>query len=222
MYKYSTKNFCWFVCIIFILFGGLSFAGCDSKTIADTDMIDSLRWEVVADIQEPMSFDESGWEIPDGAIVYKEQEEIKSYKIVGYETKYRTEEYQELVGYYRPSWRPRYETRTRQTSYQEPITEPIYATKYYYTIYRWVTTKHIQLAEGYTNDYNYPEYICAENERVYNVEYRYLVHLKSNGERCAYIVSQNVWENLNVGQEVCVEKNQHGVITNVDWDNINN
>ena len=218
MYKDGTRNFCWLVCIVLTLLVGLFFTGCDSKTITGTDKVDSLRWEVVADIQEPMSFDESGWTVPDGAIVYKEQEEIKSYKIVGYEN--RTEEYQEKVGYYLPTWRPRYETREK--SYQVPVTEPIYATKYYYIIDRWVTTEQIQLAEGYTNDYSYPEYVCAENERVYNVEYRYLVHLESNGEHCAYIVSQDVWESLHVGQEVCVEKNQHGVITNVDWDNINN
>ena len=155
---------CRFACIIFIFLITLSFIGCnDSKVI--TTKIDSLEWTATADIQEWKSCDESGWEVPEGAVVYKEQEEIKSYKIVGYETKYRVEEYQELVGYYRPTWRPRYETRTRTVPYQEAIKEPVYATKYYYTIDRWVPLKHILLACGdkqdynYDQDYNYPDYI---------------------------------------------------------------
>jgi hypothetical protein len=126
---------CRFTCIIFIFIITLSFSGCNESKVITTK-IDSLEWTATADIQEWKSCDESGWEVPEGAIVYKEQEEIKSYKIVGYETKYRVEEYQELVGYYRPTWRPRYETRTRKVAYQETIKEAVYATKYYYTIDR--------------------------------------------------------------------------------------
>ena len=211
---------CRFVCIILIFIITLSFIGCnDSKVI--TTKIDSLEWTATADIQEWKSCDESGWEVPEGAIVYKEQEEIKSYKIVGYETKYRVEEYQELVGYYRPTWRPRYETRARTVAYQEAIKEPVYATKYYYTIDRWVHLKYVELARGYSQDYNYPDYICAENERVCNVEYKYLVHLVCDESHVSHIVDRDKWESLQVGQEISGKKNQYGCI-HVDWENINN
>ena len=98
MYKYTQKNLCRFACVIFIFLVSMSFTGCDdSKIITGTTKIDSLEWTAIAEIQELKTCDESGWEVPEGAIVYKEQEEIKSFKIVGYETKYRVEEYQELV-----------------------------------------------------------------------------------------------------------------------------
>ena len=221
MYKHTPKTFCRFIFVIFILLITLSFAGCDvSKSITSTAKIASLEWEAIAEIQELKPCDENGWEVPEGAIVYNEQEEIKSYNIVGYETKYRVEEYQELVGYYRPTWRPRYETRTRTVSYQEAIKEPVYATKYYYTIDRWVHLINVQLACGYDQNYNYPDYVCAENERVYNVEYRYLVRLEGEATHTAHIVDKDTWESLQVGQEISVEKNKHGVIIHVYWDNI--
>ena len=162
MYKHTLRNFCRFVCVIFILLVSLAFNGCNnSKIIKGTTQIDSLEWKAIAEIQEWKSCDESGWEVPEGATVYKEQEEIKSYKTVGYETKYRDEEYQELVGYI---WRPIYKTRTRSVPYKVAIKEPVYDTKYYYTIYRWVHLKNVQLACGNNQDYNYPDYVCAENE----------------------------------------------------------
>lgn len=224
MYKYTPKTFCGFACVIFILLLSLSFTGCgDSKIITGTTKIDSLEWRAIAEIQEWKSCDESGWEVPEGAIVYKQQEEIKSYETIGYETKYRVEKYQELVGYYLPTWRPRYETRTRKVPYQEAIKEPVYATKYYYTINRWVHLKNVLLAYGYDHDYDHPEYeyVCLENERVNNVEYTYWFSFEFDG-RCIYqTTNKDQWENLQVGQEISVEKNQYGII-HVDWDNINN
>lgn len=117
--KSIKGRFCRLACVIFILLVSLSFAWCNnSKFNTVKTKIDSLEWRVTAEIQQWKSCDESGWEVPEGTSVYKEQEEIKSYKIVGYETKYSVEEYQDLVGYYRSTWRPRYETRTRTVSYQ--------------------------------------------------------------------------------------------------------
>ena len=222
MYKYTPKTLCRFACVIFILLVSLSFTGCDdSKVITGTTKIDSLEWTAIAEIQELKSCDESGWEVPEGAIVYKEQEEIKSYKTVGYETKYKTEKYQEHVGYYLPTWRPKYETRTRRVSYKEAIKEPVYATKYYYKIDRWVHSKNVLLASGSDHNYNYPEYICAENERVNNVEYTYWLRFEFDDIYCSRPVNKDQWENLQVGQEIWVQKNQSGIIY-VDWDKTNN
>lgn len=222
MSKYTQRTFYRFTCIIIILLVSLSFTGCDdSKFITGTAKIDSLEWWAIAEIQEWKSCDESGWEVPEGAIVYKEQEEIQSYKTVGYETKYRVEEYQELVGYYLPTWRPRYETRTRIVPYQEAIKEPVYATKYYYTINRWVHLKNVWLACGYDQDYSYPDYVCAENERVYNVEYEYMVRFEGEESHISHPVDRDTWESLQLGQEIFVEKDQYGII-HVNWDNINN
>lgn len=219
MNKYTSRLFSIFVCIVFLLVSS-TLAGCDnSKTVNGIAKIDSLEWEAIAEIQELIPCNENGWEVPDGAIVYNEQEEIKSYKTVGYETKYKTEEYQEHVGYYLPTWRPKYETRTRTVSYEEPIKEPVYATKYYYTIDRWVYSYNVQLSRGYTNDYSYPEYTCDENERIGEVEYRYLVHFRFNERDVSYVVSKERWEILHVGQEIYIEENQYKVL-HINWDNV--
>ena len=206
-------------CVIFILLVSLSFTGCNTATTK----VASLEWRVIAEIQQLKPCDESGWEVPEGATVYKEQEEIKSYKIVGYETKYRVEEYQEVVGYILPTWRPRYETRTRTVPYQVEIRKPVYATKYYYTIDRWVPLKHILLACGdkqdynYDQDYNYTDYVCAENERIL-IEYEYLLKLECDVSQLSRIVDRDTWESLQVGQEISGKKDEYGC---VDWDYIN-
>ena len=125
------------------------------------------------------------------------------------------EEYEELVGFYLPIWRPRYETRTRKVSYKEAIKEPIYATKYYYTIDKWVAREvKIQLATGNTTDYSYPEYICNENERIANVEYTYLAKFEFNGREVSYVVDKDKWETLKVGQEIYVEEKDYKLTIN--------
>lgn len=205
-------------CVALLLFTISSFYGCsNSEIIREMTKIKELRWEATAERQEFKSCNESGWEIPEGAVVYKEQEEIKSYKIVGYETKYRTEEYQEKIGYYRPTWRPRYETRTRTVAYKEAIKEPIYATKYYYTIDKWVDKISIHLATGYDKDYDYEEYVCEENERVTEVKYKYLVVFRVDNREISYIVDKERWESLKVGQEITIETGPHWYLK-VLWD----
>lgn len=208
---------CRLFCAILLLVVGLSVTGCNSsKNTTVITKIDSLEWRAIAEIEEWKSCDESDWEVPECATIYKEQEEIKSYKIVGYETKYRVEEYQERVGYYRPTWRPIYETRTRIVPYQKAIKEPVYATKYYYKINRWVHLKNVQLACGYNSDYNYPDYVCDENERVHNVEYEYLVKLECDEKHVYHSVDRVTWESLQVGQEITGDKDKYGQI-HVDW-----
>ena len=202
------------ICVVLMLVTCLSFVGCNNTI---TTKVEDLEWKATAEIHEWKTCYESGWEVPEGAVVYKEQEEIRSYKIVGYETKYKTEKYQELVGYYRPTWRPRYETRTRTVSYQVSIEEPIYATKYYYTIEKWVYLKSVHLASGHDKDYTYSDYVCGSNERVANVEYKYLVKLECDESYVSYIVDKDTWEGLEIGQEITGGKDEYGRIK-VDWE----
>ena len=192
-------------------------SGCNTKYIPQTITIDNLSWQATAEIKEwKTDVKESSWELPEGAKLIEEKQEIKSYKVIGYETKYKTEVYEELVGYYRPTWRPRYETRTRTVSYQVPIEEPIYATKYYYTIDKWVHTKYVHLAEEYTNDYTVPEYNCKENERVGEIKYKYLVHFIFDGENVAYVVDKEFWELLRVGHQIRVYEDDDYRL-HIDW-----
>ena len=189
----------------------LSGCGANPEEYYTTTMpIDHLEWKAIAKVQELQPFEESGWTVPEGAVVYKTQEEVKTHKVVGYTTKYRTEEYQEKVGYYLPTWRPRYETHTRKVAYEEPVLEPVYATKYYYTIERWVN-RDVVLSEGRNSVCEYAEYECAEGERVDSVEEQYTVWFAINGHWQGLYVEKEQWETLQKGQEVTVERNQYGI-----------
>ena len=206
-----------FTCILTLAITIFTFVGCGQQK-AETYMIpiDSLEWQATAEIQEWKACEESGWKVPEGATVYKEQEEIKEYKIIGYKTKYRTKEYQEHIGYYLPTWRPRYDTRTKKVAYKEPIKDPVYATKYYYTIDKWVHLKNVRLASGTTHNYDCPEYDVAENEREGDIDYKYLVNFTFEGKEVSYTIQKRLWESLQVGQKIPVTKNgMYGV--HVDW-----
>ena len=194
----------------------VTLSGCHTKTSEKSVTIDNLSWRGIAEIQEYKTVEESGWELPDDAILLEAKQEVKSYKLVGYETKYRTEEYQEAIRYNPVTRRYIYETRTREVPYQEPITEPIYATKYYYTIDKWVHQKHVLLAEGYTKDYTVPEYKCQDHERISDIKYTYLVHFVFDGKDIAYVVDKEFWETLSIGHEIKVWEDEKYRL-HIDW-----
>ncbi|MBQ8805985.1 MAG: hypothetical protein IJZ68_05830 [Bacteroidaceae bacterium] len=201
--------------IIVILLCVLCLSGCsksEPEPYITTAVIDHIEWKIVADVQELKTFDESGWEVPEGAVVYKEQQEVKTHEVIGYETKYRTEEYQEKIGYYLPTWRPRYETRTRKVAYKEPILKPVYATRYYYHVDRWVHTKEVQLGQGRDHNVEYTEYTPAENERVHEVEQKYIVWFKIGDHWQGLYVEKEQWEMLQTGQEVQVERTENRIL----------
>ena len=57
-----------------------------NNIMAKTVIIDNLSWDATAEIQEwKIAVEESGWELPEGAILIKEKQEAKSYKIVGFQ-----------------------------------------------------------------------------------------------------------------------------------------
>lgn len=210
MKKFIVSIFLLSICIC-------TLSGCNTKCVPQTITIDNLSWCATADIQEwKTDVEESGWELPEGAKLVEEKQEVKSYKIIGYETKYKTETYEELVGYYRPTWRPRYETRTRTVSYQVPIEEPICATKYYYTIDKWVHLKYVLLKEGYDANYELPDYECLENQQIAEVSYKYFVHFTFDGEDVAYVVDKDFWESLSVGHQIKVYEDENYKL-HIDW-----
>ena len=192
-------------------------SGCNTQCIPQTITIDNLSWRATADIQEwKTDVEESGWELPEGSKLIEEKQEIKSYKIIGYETKYKTEEYQEPIRYLPWIRRYIYETRTRTVSYQVPIEEPIYATKYYYTIDKWVHLKNVLLKEGYDANYELPDYECLENQQIAEVSYKYLVHFTFDGEDIAYVVDKDFWETLSIGHQIKVYKDKNYKL-HIDW-----
>ena len=56
----------------------------------------------------------------------------------------------------------------------------------------------------------------AENERVGDIDYKYLVNFQFEGKEVSYTIKKSLWESLQVGQEIPVTKNgMYGV--HVDW-----
>ena len=67
-------------------------------------------------------------------------------------------------------------------------------------------------------NYDYPEYICSEKQRVKDIKYQYLVHLECDKKHISHVVDKETWDSLSIGLEVIGSKDKYGQIK-VDWDN---
>jgi hypothetical protein len=110
-----------------------------------------------------------------------------------------------------------YETRTRTETYEEPIyrQEPIYATKYTYEIERWV---HARTASTFGTDLN-PHWAVvslADNEREASREAKYTVDfIDRKGNMQQYAFNETDWSTFELGK-ACDLVFQYGRLRDVD------
>ena len=162
------------------LFGGLMLFSSDGLEVG----VEQISWERSVVVEELQSVTEEDWELPDGARLISQREEVRHYEqvVVGYETKERevSEEVQVGERTYVCGERdlgngffediectePVYETQVRSETYEDPIYEqvPVYATQYEYEIERWVATRTARAA-GSDHQPFWPELDLGPDER---------------------------------------------------------
>lgn len=175
--------------------------------------IEEMRWERSVVVEELQTVTEEGWELPEGADVISQQEEIREYDqvVVGYETKQRQVSEQVQVGErtYVCGQRdlgngffediecsePVYETQQRTETYEEPIFEPVpvYDTKYVYEVERW-TAVRTERATGNDQDVYWPELNLSPDQREGERQESYqIVFGSDNGERYTMTFPLEEW-----------------------------
>ena len=181
-----------------------------SATISDKS------WNKSITIQELRTFYESGWDVPYGARVYDQREEIYDYDrvIVDYEVEeyyepkevidhYDTEYYDNGDGTFDeeevPVYKTVYELKERQVPVYEDI--PIYAIKYYYEIDRWVYSRTVR-SSGKTDEPYWSEYTLGFREDVASSAESYTIYLETEKQRYSSNVSYQEWKDYEIGTNV--------------------
>jgi hypothetical protein len=175
--------------------------------------VDSVYWERTVQIEALETIVEEDWELPEGARLLDQREEIHHYdqSIVGYETKQRQVSEQVQVGertyvcgqndlgngFFEDveCTEPVYETQTRTETYEDPIYEqiPVYRTLYRYEIDRWVDSR-LARASGSDLQAYWPETDLAEREREGERDQSYqIVFVDDDGERYEMDFEEDEW-----------------------------
>lgn len=187
------------IILVACLLGGMLLFGGNDLGVS----IEEMRWERSVVVEELQTVTEEGWELPDGAQLIGEREEIRHYDqvVVGHETKQRTVSEQVQVGErtYVCGQRdlgngffedmecsePVYETQQRTETYEEPIYEqvPVYDTMYEYEVERW-TAVRTERATGSDQQVHWPELNLEPNQREGERQETYqIVFRDGEGER---------------------------------------
>lgn len=179
-------------------------------------VISDKSWSKSITIQELRTFNESDWDVPYGARVYDEREEIRGYDHVV--DHYDTEEYVEShreIDYYDveyhdngdgtfdeekvPVYKTVYETKERKVPVYVDI--PIYDTKYYYKIDRWCYERTAE-SSGKANEPYWPEFTLGLKEREGSRSESYTIYLKTEEKTYSSSISYEEWKGYKVGTKV--------------------
>jgi hypothetical protein len=175
--------------------------------------IQRMQWERSVVVEELQTVTEEGWDLPGGARIISQQEEIREYDqvIVGYETKQRQVSERVQVGErtYVCGQRdlgngffediectePVYETQQRTETYEEPLYEqvPVYATKYVYEVERWSPVR-TERVTGNDQQAYWPELRLGPNQREGERQESYqIVFGNDGGERFTLTFPLEEW-----------------------------
>lgn len=218
-----------FAAIAFIIFGLVS---CFSPKVRNVT-IDDFEWKRTIDVEEIVTYDESGWTLPDDARLQYTKREIRSYKnVVDHyktvsETKTRmvVDHYEDKVshvdlgnGYFEEKTKrvPVYKDETYTETSHEPVyrQEPVYDTKYYYEIDRW-TVVDTAKSSGYDQNPSWPELKLKDGQRAGSKKEYYSVTITYQGKKGKtktekYNMDFSEWKKLKKGEKIELKINFNG------------
>lgn len=218
--------------VLACLIGGMMLFGSDALEAN----VESMSWERSVVVEELQTVVEEGWELPEGARLISQSEEIREFNpvIVGYETKERQVSERVQVGertyvcgerdlgngFFEDieCTEPVYETQQRTETYEEPVYQqvPVYATKYEYEIDRWVATRTEREA-GDDNQPYWPELALQPNEREGEREEAYsIVFRDGDGERYELPFPYEEWITFESRGQYTLQVNGLGQATGVE------
>lgn len=191
--------------------------------------VDELSWARTIHIEQYMNVDESDWSLPEGANLHETRSEIHHYDHVidHYETVAVQKSEQVLDGYdthtnyvdmgngyfeEQTYETPRYTTRYYTDYEEQPVyrDDPVYATKYYYDIWKWCPTRSVD-TEGLGHTAYWGDTNLADDEREsFRDEYYNLIVVNKKGKQFAYLVDEDIWDSLNVGDKLTIKMYRAG------------
>ena len=190
-----------------------------SNTTPGDWTVTSLQWTRTIEIEHYHEAEHSGWSLPEGAKLIKQQREIHHYDQVldHYETvekSRRVVDYYETTYSYKDLGNGRFEEvehrspvyKTEYYTAQEPVyrSEPRYQTKYYYTLWEWGKLRDETLSGSSADPLRWPE-VRLESEYQRNgnrYETYYMTVSNEKGASAVYSLSAENWKKLKKGDVI--------------------
>jgi len=192
--------------------------------------VTALNWQRAISIEEYTPYQESGWDLPEGAELTRQAREIHHYdQVLDHYQDVEVQRSRQVVDYYKTETSlkdrgngtfeevsrqvPVYKTEYYTETVSQPVyrQEPRYATKYYYTIWRWTPTREVS-AGGEDHNAAWPEATLGENEREGQKaeEYRFTVENEKKKAHDTYRLAEAAWRNVNVGDSLYITAKRTG------------
>lgn len=106
------------------------------------------------------------------------------------------------------SKKPIYETRYKTEYYEEPVyrQDPVYKTKYYYEIDKWLYDR-TETSTGFDKNTYWPEVELEKDERISDKDSKYFIQVIDEDQKSEKIsVKYDEWCEVEIGMEVTVKK----------------
>ncbi|MBR1606219.1 MAG: zinc ribbon domain-containing protein [Clostridia bacterium] len=174
--------------------------------------------------------EDSGWSLPEGAVLQSSGREIRTYREVfdHYETRTRqvpeqyitgyTTQYRDMGnGYFETYEVPQYGTRYRTEEYQERVyrQEPVYDTWYQYTVQRWQYDRTLT-ASGTDDAPYWPQLtLAADTEREGGRDEEYRIVFADKDGTYPLRMTQGEWEKYSVGDAVVLTVSPSGNVQEI-------
>lgn len=196
--------------------------------------VSALDWQREIDIETNTLVQEDDWSVPADAVevLYTRQEihhynkvldhyktvtETKSRQVQdGYDVSYTYRDlgngFSERVEHRTPRYRTEYYTET----HEEPVyrDEPVYRTKYYYTVWRYIYSYTVTSSGDDTIEPYWGSYTFVGDQREGGRREKYSVTYlnKKDKEKTAIANSQEIWEQMEVGNKYQVKMSLNYII----------
>lgn len=192
--------------------------------------VTAKSWMRQVAVESYVWVDDSGWALPQGAVLTESRREIRDYERVldHYETRSRqvpeqyisgySTEYQDMGnGYFQSVQIPQYATRYRTEYYDEAVyrNEPIYDTRYYYQIQRWIYNRTLTASGEESNPYWPEETLQADTERTGERDEQYAIQCEAEKNTYTIRLPLTEWQTYNVGDKVNLELSSGGTVRRV-------
>ncbi len=213
--------------VAFLIFGG-----------RDSDAsVSGYQWERSFEVEAFQTVNEEDWELPAGARLLSQKEEIHHYDQIldHYETRQRqveervqtgTESYvcgqRDLGnGFFEDIQceRPIYETQVRTESYEEPIyrDEPVYQPLYTYEIDKWIVVR-TENSQGSDHSPYWPRADLNNDERQGESQESYIVFFTdADGETYEWETTLDEWQQFEQGQKVILKLNALRELSDIEF-----
>ena len=177
--------------------------------------VTGFSWKRTISTEKQTKANESGWNLPAGAILKEQKEEIHHYdSVLDHYEETEVQRSRQVIDHYETYYtyddngdgtfvetsheRPVYTTEYYTETEQQPIytQTPVYATKYFYTVSKW--EPHTETSSA--NDHNpaWPTVTISETEHETNrtEEYYFTISSGLTDETHTFKTSYETWKNL--------------------------